>query len=103
MAKYNLTGSLETKFTFAIGDKEFEFNKPTVRQMREVSKKFATIDKEADVEKQTQMSDEAMSELYKFVMPINHDADIRELLEDQPVGVQIAFNGMIKTELGATE
>lgn len=102
MAKYDLTGSLETSFTFAIGDKEFTFNKPTVREMREVSKKFSGIEKEEDVEKQTQLSDEAMSELYKFVSPLNHDANIKDLLDEQPVGVQVAFNEMIKKELGAT-
>lgn len=100
MAKYDLTGSLETKFTFAIGELEFEFNKPTVREMREVAKKFATIEKEEDVEKQTQMSDEAMAELYRFVTPIGHDADIKTVLDNQTVDVQVAFNEMIKTELG---
>ncbi len=100
MAKYDLTGSLETKFTFAIGELEFEFNKPTVREMREVAKKFSTIEKEEDVEKQTQMSDEAMAELYRFVTPIGHDADIKTVLDNQTVDVQVAFNEMIKTELG---
>lgn len=101
MAKYDLTGSLETKFSFAIGDKEFEFRKPTVREMREVAKKFAGIDKETDTEKQTQMSDEAMDSLYQFVTPINHESNLKELLDGQPVGVQVAFNEMIKKELGA--
>ena len=73
MAKYDLTGSLEDKFTFTIGSKEFEFRKPTVREMREVSKKFSGIEAETDVEVQTQKSDEAMSELYKFVIPVGHD------------------------------
>lgn len=100
MAKYDLTGSLETKFTFAIGDKEFEFKKPTVREMREIANKFAGIEKEEDVEKQTQRSDEAMAELYKFVTPVGHQEDLKELLENQPVDVQVAFNEMIKTELG---
>lgn len=103
MAKYDLTGSLETKFSFAIGDKEFEFRKPTVREMREVAKKFAGIEQEEDVEKQTQMSDEAMAELYRFVSPVNHDADLKELMDEQPVGVQVAFNEMIKKELGTTQ
>jgi hypothetical protein len=101
MAKYDLTGSLETKFSFLVSEKEFEFRKPTVREMREVAKKFAGIDKEEDTDKQTQMSDEAMGELYKFVVPVNHDADLRELMDDQPVDVQVAFNEMIKKELGA--
>lgn len=100
MAKYDLTGSLESEFTFAIGDKEFKFRKPTVREMREVAKKFAGIEEETDVEVQTQKSDEAMAELYKFVTPIDHDQDLKELLEDKPVGVQAAFNEMIKKELG---
>lgn len=100
MAKYDLTGSLENEFTFAIGEKEFTFRKPTVREMREVAKKFAGIEKETDAEKQTQLSDEAMAELYKFVSPVNHDADLKTLLDDQPVGVQVAFNEMIKKELG---
>ena len=100
MAKYDLTGSLETKFSFAIGDKEFEFRKPTVREMREVAKKFAGIDQEKDVEKQTQMSDEAMDSLYQFVTPVNHDGNLKEILDSQPVGVQVAFNEMIKKELG---
>lgn len=100
MAKYDLTGSLETNFTFSIGDKEFEFKKPTVREMREVAKKFSAIEKEQDVDKQTQMSDDAMAELYKFVKPIGHEVDLKGLLDDQPVDVQVAFNEMIKKELG---
>lgn len=101
MAKYDLTGSLETEFTFGIVDKEFRFRKPTVREMRTIASKFAGIDKETDPERQSQLSDEAMAELYKFVEPINHDADLKELMDDQPMGVQLAFNEMIKKELGA--
>lgn len=101
MAKYDLTGSLEAKFSFTIGDKEFEFRKPTVREMREVAKKFAGLDTETDVDKQTKMSDEAMAELYSFVTPMGHEVSIRDALEDQTVSVQAAFNDMIKKELGA--
>lgn len=100
MAKYDLTGSLEDKFSFAIGDKEFEFRKPTVREMREVSKKFAGIDQETDLDVQTQKSDEAMAELYKFVFPVGHEENIKDVLDNQQVGVQVAFNEMIKKELG---
>ena len=101
MAKYDLTGSLETDFTFTIGDKEFQFRKPTVREMREVSKKFAGIDAEADIETQTEKSEEAMASLYQFVTPVGHESKIQDLLEEQPVSVQVAFNEMIKKELGA--
>lgn len=100
MAKYDLTGSLEKEFTFAIGDKEFNFRKPTVREMREIAKRFSNIEKVEDTEEQTRLSDEAMEELYKFVNPIDHDSDLKELLYDLPVGVQMAFNDMIKKELG---
>lgn len=100
MAKYDLTGSLEEKFTFTIGDKEFEFRKPTVREMREVAKKFSGIDQETDLELQTQKSDEAMAELYNFVVPVGHDSNIKDVLDGQQVGVQVAFNEMIKKELG---
>ena len=103
MAKYDLTGSLEDKFSFAIGDKEFEFRKPTVREMREVSKKFAGIEQETDLEVQTKKSDEAMAELYKFIVPVGHEANIRDVLDDQQVGVQVAFNEMIKKELGTSQ
>lgn len=101
MAKYDLTGALETKFTFSIGDKEFEFNKPTVREMRSVAKTFQSIEKEEDDDKRMEMSDKAMAELYKFVVPIGHTSDVAELMQDQPVDVQSAFNDMIKKELGA--
>ena len=101
MAKYDLTNSLETTFTFSIGDKEFCFRKPTVREMRALAKQFSGIDKENDPEKQAESSDLAMRELYKFIDPVDHDYNISELLENQPVGVQIAFNEMIKKELGA--
>lgn len=101
MAKYDLTGSLESSFTFAIGDKEFTFRKPTVREMRGVAKKFAGIEKEQDPDRQTELSDAAMAELYQFVEPVNHDANLKDLMDDQPVGVQVAFNEMIKKELGA--
>jgi predicted DNA-binding protein (MmcQ/YjbR family) len=101
MAKHNLTGSLETKFTFAIDDKEFEFRKPTVREMRVIAKQFAGLEKIEDEEEKIKASEEAMSELYKFVEPIGHKEKVEELLLDQPMGVQAAFNNMIKEELGA--
>lgn len=100
MAKYDLTGSLEAKFSFTIGDKEFEFRKPTVREMREVSKKFSGLENETDIDEQTRKSDEAMAELYKFVVSVGHEEDIKNVLDDQPVSVQAAFNNMIKEELG---
>lgn len=102
MAKYDLTGSLEKDFTFAIDDKEYKFRKPTVREMRAVSQKFSSVEKEQDTERQAQMSEEAMTELYRFVEPINHSTYIKDLLDDQTIGVQIAFNEMIKKELGAS-
>lgn len=101
MAKYDLTGSLEKDFTFSIDDKEFSFRKPTVREMRAVAKKFAGIDKEKNPDKQLEMSDEAMKELYSFITPINHEESIADVIADQTVGVQNAFNEMIKKELGA--
>lgn len=101
MAKYDLTDSLEGTFTFSIGDKEFEFRKPTVREMREVSKKFSTIESETDVDKQIEQSDAAMAELYKFIVPVGHEEDIQELISDQSIDVQNAFNNMVKKELGA--
>ncbi len=102
MAKYDLTGGLETKFTFSIDDKEFEFRKPTVREMRAVASKFSGVEKEQDPEKQIAMSDEAMAELYTFIVPIGHNSAIGDLINDQTVGVQNAFNEMIKKELGAS-
>lgn len=103
MAKYDLTGSLETEFTFAIGNYEFKFRKPTVREMRAVSNKFAGAEKEQDSEVQARLSEEAMAELYNFVQPIDHSQNLRDLMDNQPVGVQIAFNDMIKKELGAAQ
>lgn len=102
MAKYDLTGSLETKFTFAIEDKEFEFRKPTVREMRAIAKQFAGIEAEKDVERQQKMSDDAMAELYRFCTPVGHEEDLKTLMDEQPMNVQLAFNEMIKKELGAT-
>ena len=101
MAKYDLTNSLETEFTFTIGDKEFSFRKPTVREMRALAKQFSGISTEEDSEKQAELSDVAMQELYKFIAPINHKENIADLMDQQPVGVQIAFNEMMKKELGA--
>lgn len=100
MAKYDLTDSLETNFTFAIGDKEFSFRKPTVREMRALAKNFSGISEETDPDKQAEASDTAMGELYKFTTPMGHDSNIKELMDDQPVGVQLAFNEMIQKELG---
>lgn len=100
MAKYDLTNSLETTFTFAIGDKEFSFRKPTVREMRGLAKKFSGISAEEDTDKQIESSDAAMAELYKFIVNIDHDTNIADLMNDQPVGVQIAFNEMVQKELG---
>ncbi len=102
MAKYDLTSSLETSFTFTIGNREFSFRKPTVREMRVISKSFSGIDKEQDSDKQIEMSDIAMAEIYKFVNPVGHSDRIEDVLADQPVSVQVAFNDMIKKELGAT-
>lgn len=101
MAKYNLTNSLETSFTFSIDGKEFSFRKPTVREMREISKKFSSVGGEDDAEKQSEMNDAAMRELYSLISPIGHGENIADLIENQTIGVQIAFNDMMKKELGA--
>ena len=101
MAKYDLTNSLEVSFIFSIGGKEFTFRKPTVREMRALAKQFSGISVDDDADKQIKASDEAMKTLYGFITPIDHDTDIAELMENQPVGVQTAFNEMVKTELGA--
>ena len=100
MAKYDLTGGLETNFTFSINDKEFEFRKPTVREMRAIAAKFSGIETETDPEKQIELSDAAMAELYTFVVPVGHEEKLVDLLDDQTVSVQNAFNDMIKKELG---
>lgn len=102
MAQYDLTGSLETSFTFSINGKEFTFRKPTVREMRAVAKKFSSIEKEEDTDKQIEQSDAAMQELYNFIEPIGHNENVADLLNDQTVSVQNAFNEMIKKELGAS-
>ncbi len=101
MAKYDLTGSLEKDFTFSIDDKEFIFKKPTVREMREIAKKFAGIEKEKNADKQIELADAAMDELYGYINPVGHDQKIADVIADYPVGVQTAFNDMIKKELGA--
>lgn len=100
MAKYDLTSSLETSFTFAVSGKEFSFRKPTVREMRALAKQFSSIEGEEDPEKQVELSDGAMNELYRFVEPIGHEEKIAALISDLPVSVQIAFNEMIQKELG---
>jgi hypothetical protein len=102
MAKYDLTGSLEKDFTFSIDDKEFSFRKPTVREMRELTTQFSKMDKEKDPEKQIQLGDEALAVLYSYVTPVGHDVAIADVLADYPLGVQQAFNEMIKKELGAS-
>jgi hypothetical protein len=101
MAKYDLTGGLETKFTFNIDDKEFEFRKPTVREMRAMLKKFTAVEKEKNPDKQLALSDEAMADLYAFVVPVGHDTPIAEAMDEQTIATQTAFNEMIKKELGA--
>jgi hypothetical protein len=102
MAKYKLTDALEVEFTFSIGDKEWTFRKPTVREMRLISKKFAGIDKEENVNKQMELSDAAMKEIYALASPIDHSTSLEDALMNQSVGVQKAFNEMIKKELGAS-
>ena len=101
MAKYDLTKSLDKDFTLSIDDKEYLFRKPTVREMRVIAKQFSSIDESADQDAQLEQSDAAMRELYKFITPIDHDADFAEVLSNQPMGVQIAFNEVIQKELGA--
>lgn len=101
MAKYDLTNSLEKDFVFAIDGKEFLFRKPTVREMRSIVSKFSGIEKITDPDEQLRQNDEAQRELYAFISSVNHDLNIADVLNDQPVDVQIAFNEMIQKELGA--
>lgn len=100
MAKYDLSKNLETSFTFSIDGKDFSFRKPTVREMRLVANKFSGIDKITEKDDQVKASDEAMAEIYKFISPIDHDYYISNVLEEQTIDVQNAFNEMIKAELG---
>lgn len=101
MAKYDLTDSLETSFTFSINGQEFSFRKPTVREMRVLAKGFSGINEEQDPEKQAELSEQAMASIYEFITPVGHDANIADVMNDQTVGVQVAFNQMIQKELGA--
>lgn len=101
MAKYDLTGSLEKDFTFKIGDAEFLFRKPTVREMRVIAKQFSAINETDDSEEQLERSDEAMKALYEYITPTNGDRHIAEVLDEQTVDVQVGFNDMIQKELGA--
>lgn len=101
MAKYDLTGGLETKFTFTIDNQEYEFRKPTVREMRAMLKKFSAVEKEKNPDKQLAASDEAMAEMYTFIVPVGHDTLIADAMDNQTVATQKAFNDMIKKELGA--
>lgn len=101
MAKYDLTGSLEREFTFSINGEEFVFHKPTVREMRGLSTKFAAINKETDSDKQAELSETAMHELYKYITNNTSERAIADVLDEQPVDVQILFNEMIQKELGA--
>ena len=100
MAKYDLTSSLEKDFTFAIGDKEFVFTKPTVRQMRTIASKFSKVQEEKDPVLQEQLAVEATRELYSYAQPIGHTENVETLMDDQPIEVQMKFNDMIKKELG---
>lgn len=102
MAKYDLTGSLEKDFTFSINGEEFVFQKPTVREMRGLAKKFAAIQQETDPEKQSELSEAAMAELYNYIKNTTSDRHIADVLDEQPMDVQLLFNEMIQKELGAT-
>lgn len=101
MAKYDLTGSLEKDFTFSINDEGFTFRKPTVREMRELAKGFSAIEKEADPDKQVEQSEAAMRQIFEYITPDEGGRPIADVLDEQTVDVQIAFNEMIKAELGA--
>lgn len=103
MANHDLTGSLEREFTFNIDDKEFKFRKPTVREMRNIGKTFSSVQRETDPELQMIKSDEAMKTLYVHITPVNHDARIEDIIEDQPMEVQVRFNKMIQEELIGSE
>lgn len=99
MAKYDLTGSLEKDFTFSINGEGFTFRKPTVREMRNLAKGFSAIDKETDTDKQQELSDEAMQALFQYITSDDGGRSIAEVLDEQTIDVQIAFNEMILAEL----
>lgn len=100
MAKYDLTSSLERDFTFSINGEEFLFRKPTVREMRSLAKKFSLVNKETDPDEQMTRSDEAMQDLYQYIENVKGNRPIAEVLDEQPVDVQVLFNEMIQKELG---
>lgn len=99
MAKYDLTGGLDKDFTFSINGDEFVFRKPTVREMRELAKRFSAIDKEDDSDEKATRSQEAMDDLFTFITNNSNDRYIGEVLDEQPVDVQSAFMNMIQEEL----
>lgn len=101
MAKYNLTSAIEKTFDFDIDEYQFRFKKPTVREMKVVAKAFSGIDENASPDEQAAKSEEAMRELYQFISPVGHDKYIGDVMEDQPMQVQLGFNEMVQTELGA--
>lgn len=102
MADYVLTGNLKREFTFSIDDKDFLFRKPTVREMRTIAKVFSEINSIDSEEEQLARSDDAMAEIYKFISPVNHSESIADVIIDQPVDVQVAFNEMVRKEIGSS-
>lgn len=102
MAKHDLSSNLESEFTFSIGGLEFNFRKPTVREMRLVATQFSALNEaDTDPSRQQELNEQAMRQIYSFVSPVNHSQNIADVLEDQVVDVQIAFSKMVQAELGA--
>jgi hypothetical protein len=100
MADYDLTGKLKKEFTFSIDGQEYVFHKPTVRDMRSLAKKFNAINKELDPDAQVDLTDEALTELFKYIDSIGESRPIAEVMDEQTVDVQNLFNDMILKELG---
>lgn len=103
MAQYNLTDNLKDSFTFQIGDLEYSFRYPTTAEMRELSNMNNELtklveDKASDkkIEEQTKATEAKMNEL---VVPVGHDNQISEVLENQPINVVRNFRQMMAKEI----
>lgn len=100
MAKHDLTGALESTFTFSINGLEFSFRKPTTREAREIGKKFRAVQELDNDEARERAEEEATNEMYKFITPVGHENNIGDVLLDAPVDVSRRFGEMVTKELG---
>lgn len=93
-SRMNFDDTINDKFMFTVGGKDFDLIYPTLDQMTSIQQEIKEIQssKKSQQQKEIEINLALVESVRKFVVPVGHNEDFNEVLSKQPVNVTRALN-----------